>query len=100
MVEFIKKTTVYFVRRIMKLSKLEPWGRNAVRVRCTRSREIKRDWISALINQGDDQAVIEIDPNGASLQNGEIKASINSKGELSFINVNNGKELLKEKPIH
>jgi alpha-D-xyloside xylohydrolase len=64
---------------------IEPWGRNGLRVRCTQSREIKQDWISALINQGDYQANIEIHPTGASLQNGEIKANINSKGELSFL---------------
>ena len=46
------------------------------------------------------QADIELYSGGASLQNGEIKAKINSKGELSFINASSGKELLREKPIH
>jgi alpha-D-xyloside xylohydrolase len=79
---------------------IEPWGRNGLRVRCTQSSEIRRNCINALINQGDYQSDIEIHSNEASIQNGEIKANISSKGELSFINVHDGKELLKEKPIH
>jgi alpha-D-xyloside xylohydrolase len=100
MVEFIKKNNSLYYSLEDEIIELEPWGRNGIRVRCTQSREIKQDWISALINQGDNQASIEIDLTGASLQNGEIKARINSRGELSFINVSSGKELLKEKPIH
>jgi alpha-D-xyloside xylohydrolase len=79
---------------------LEPWGRNGIRVRCTQAREIKEEWVNALINKGDYQADIEFHVNGASIQNGAIKVNISSKGELSFINVNDGRELLKEKPIH
>jgi len=79
---------------------LMPWGRNGIRVQSTQTGEIKQDMISALINQGENQAIVEIFSGGGSLQNGEIKADISSNGELSFINVNSGKELLKEKPIH
>lgn len=100
MVEFINKNNSLYCSLDHEIIKVEPWGRNAVRVRCTQSREIKEDWISALINRGDYQATIEIDRNGASLRNGELKAEINSKGELSFMNVVTGNELLKEKPIH
>jgi alpha-D-xyloside xylohydrolase len=100
MVEFIKKTNSLFCFLDNEIIEIEPWGRNGLRVRCTQSSKIKRDWINALINQGDYQADIEILVNGASIQNGEIKTNISSKGELSFMNVNNGKELLKEKPIH
>jgi alpha-D-xyloside xylohydrolase len=100
MVEFINKTNSLFCSLDNEIIEIEPWGRNGLRVRCTQSSEIKRDWINALINQGDYQADIEIHLNGASIQNGEVKANINSKGELSFVNVIGGKELLKEKPIH
>jgi alpha-D-xyloside xylohydrolase len=100
MVEFVKNTNSLFCSSDNEIMEIEPWGRNGLRVRCTQSSEIKRDWISALLNQGDYQADIEIGLNGASIQNGEIKANIGSKGELSFINVHNGKEFLKEKPIH
>jgi len=100
MIEFTKKNSGLCYSLENEIIELEPWGRNGIRVQSTQSREIKRDWVNALINQGDNQASVELYSGGASLQNGGIKARINSKGELSFINVNSGKELLKEKPIH
>jgi alpha-D-xyloside xylohydrolase len=83
-----------------EILEIVPWGRNGVRVRSTQSSEIKLDWINALINQGEWQAIIDIQPSGASLQNGEIKACINSSGQISFFDVNSGQEFVKEKPIH
>jgi alpha-D-xyloside xylohydrolase len=100
MIEFIKKDNSLCYSLENELVELKPWGRNGIRVQSTQSREIKQDWVSALINQGDNQAGIELYSDGASIQNGEIKARINTKGELSFINTSSGKELLKEKPIH
>jgi alpha-D-xyloside xylohydrolase len=100
MIEFIKKNNNLSCSLENEIIELEPWGRNGIRVRSTQSTEVKLDWVNALINQGDNQAKIEFYSGGASLQNGGIKAIISSKGELSFINVGNGKELLKEKPIH
>ena len=96
MVEFVIKTNSLFCSLDNEIIEIEPWGRNGLRVRCTQSSEINHDGINALINQGNYQADIEIHLNGASIQNGEIKANISSKGELSFINVNNKKELLKK----
>ena len=100
MIEIIKKNNQLCFSLENEIVELEPWGRNGIRVRSTQSSEIKRDWINALINQGEYPPKIEFYSQGASLQNGDIKATINSKGELSFINVASGKELLKEKPIH
>ena len=100
MVEFVKKTNSLSCSLDNEIIEIEPWGRNGLRVRCTQSSEIKRDWITALINPGDYQAELEIHPDGASILNGEMKAVISSKGEISFINMKDGKELLKEKPIH
>jgi hypothetical protein len=45
-----------------------PWGRDGIRVRATRLNAIKHDWISALINQGNDLAQIEINESGARLR--------------------------------
>ena len=100
MVEYVKRTNSLFCSLDNEILEIEPWGRDSLRVRGTQSSEIKQDWINALINQGDHQAEIKIEPTWASIQNGGIKANISSKGELSFINVNSGQELLKEKPIH
>ena len=102
MIEFIKvkgnNSLCYAVENEIIL--LKPWGRNGIRVQSTQSGEIKQDLISALINQGENHANVKIFSGAGSLQNGEIKANINVRGELSFINVNSGKELLREKPIH
>ena len=74
MIEFIRKNNSLSYSLENEIVELEPWGQNGIRVRCTQSREIRQDCISALINQGDYQAVIEIHSSGASLQNGEIQA--------------------------
>src|ERR1700690_1035672 len=79
---------------------LSPWGSNGIRVRCTQANQIKRDGISALINQGNHQSTIHIQPSGASIQNCELKVIVSSSGNLSFVNTTTGQELLKEKPIH
>ena len=82
MIEFIKvkgnNSLCYAVENEIIL--LKPWGRNGIRVQSTQSGEIKQDMISALINQGENQANVEIFSGGASIQNGEIKADISSKG--------------------
>ena len=100
MIEFVKTNNSLWYSLENEMVELQPWGRNGIRVQSAQSREIKQDWVSALINQGDHQASMELYSGGASLQNGEIKARVNSKGELSFINARSGKELLREKPIH
>ena len=100
MIEFIEKKNSLVCSLDNEILEIVPWGRNGVRVRATRSREIKPDWISALINQGDYQASIAIQPGRASLQNGTIRACVSAGGELSFFDSKNSRELVKEKPIH
>ena len=100
MVEFAHNSNSLSCSLDNEILEIVPWGRNSVRVRTTQSSEIKLDWTNALINQGDYQVIIDIQPSEASLQNGEIKACINSSGQLSFFDVNSGQELVKEKPIH
>jgi alpha-D-xyloside xylohydrolase len=97
-----------FIRRGDSLScfldneilELEAWGTNGIRVQGTQASKIKQDWVSALIDKGEPRAVVEIEQDGASIQNGQLKARVNASGELSFENVSNGKELLREQPIH
>jgi len=95
MVEFVKKPQlILFLDN--EIIEIEPWGA-IVYASAAQIQEIKQDWINALINPGDYQSELDILPNGASIRNGDMKAVISSKGEISFINVNDGKELLKEK---
>jgi alpha-D-xyloside xylohydrolase len=83
-----------------EILELEAWGSNGIRVRGTQSSNIKQNWVSALIDRGEPKAVTEIEQDGATIQNGQLKARINANGELTFENVSNGKELLREQPIH
>jgi alpha-D-xyloside xylohydrolase len=79
---------------------LEPWGADGIRVRATMAREIDPGTYSALINQGNHQSEIKITSDGASLQNGDILASMDGKGRLGYTRVSTGQELLCEHPIH
>lgn len=100
MVEFIDKTNRLFCSTENEIMQIEPWGRNSIRVRCTKASEIKQDWINALIDPDDYPVSIQIQPGRASLRNGEMEARINTKGEITFMHVSSGRELLKEKAIH
>jgi alpha-D-xyloside xylohydrolase len=100
MVEFIKKTNSLFCSLDNELLQIEPWGPDGIRVRATRSPEIKQDWISALLPQQGPQPEIEISETGASLRNGSILAKVTASGELSFVNVKTGTVLLREQAIH
>ena len=100
MVEFIKNRNSLFCYLDYEVLKIEPWGRDSVRVRATRLNAIKEDWINALLDQGEYPAEIEIHDMTASLRNGSILVSISSQGELTFSNASTGQALLKEQPIH
>ncbi|MGD0610329.1 MAG: glycoside hydrolase family 31 protein [Anaerolineales bacterium] len=100
MVEFAKNHNGLFCYQNYEILRIEPWGRDGIRVRATRLKAIKQDWINALLNQGEYAAQIEIAESVASLRNGAMIANIDSRGELTFLNANTGQELLKEKPLH
>ena len=100
MIEFFEQDNSLYCVQGNETIRLEAWGPNGIRVRCTQAREIRQDCISALIGQGDRPSRIEIETEEASVQNGKIQARINSRGELSFMRTDNGKELIREKAIH
>jgi alpha-D-xyloside xylohydrolase len=100
MIEFARDHNSLFCTLDREILKIEPWGRNGVRVRATRLNIIKSDWISSLLAQADCSAVIEIGESGASLRNGAMLVRVSTFGELTFLNAGTGQELLKEKPIH
>lgn len=100
MVEFTKNNNSLSCYLDYEVVTIEPWGPDSARIRATRLPSVKEDWISALIVQEAQQAKIEITEGGASLRNGRLLVSVSPKGELSFLNAETGRELLKEKPIH
>jgi alpha-D-xyloside xylohydrolase len=100
MVEFSQNHNCLFCSLDYEVLKIEPWGRDGIRVRATRLNAFKEDWINALLDQGAYQAEIKIHDMTASLRNGAMQVSISSRGELAFINALTSQELLREKPIH
>ncbi|PMD29682.1 glycoside hydrolase family 31 protein [Hyaloscypha variabilis F] len=73
---------------------IEPWGKNALRVRATKTNSMPtEDW--ALIEPSNPIATIELLDNEASIINGEIKAVLSRRGKLIISN-SNGKVLLEE----
>ncbi|MDI9440534.1 MAG: glycoside hydrolase family 31 protein [Bacillota bacterium] len=74
---------------------IEPWGKNALRVRATQLDSFKDDEIySALLEPAESQAEIKIDGQRAEITNGKIRCEIMSTGKLRFYNQKN--ELLLE----
>ena len=100
MIEFSQDHNCLFCSLDYEILKIEPWGRDGIRVRATRLNAIKEDWIHALLDQGACQAEIDVHDMTASLRNGAIQVNISSRGELAFSNALTSQELLKEKPIH
>lgn len=100
MIEFIKNHNCLFCYLDYEVLKIEPWGRDSIRIRATRLNAIKDDWISALLEQGEYLAEIGIHEAAASLRNGALLVNVSTRGELTFTNALTDQELLKEKPIH
>lgn len=76
---------------------IEPWGNNALRVRASKSAQMK-DENQALLTDEHPKSLsvsIKISEDGAVIQNGDIKAKITQKGKIFFYN-GQGKLLLEE----
>lgn len=74
--------------------RIEPWGKNSLRIRSTKQSEFKdNDW--ALLPQENCDVKIKVDGNEASIENGKITAHIDSGGKIIFYN-QKGDILLEE----
>ncbi len=72
---------------------IEGWGKNALRVRATKCAQMpQEDW--ALLPQ-DSDAVVKIDADRATIQNGNIRAEVLESGKIRIFN-QHGKLLLGE----
>ncbi|HHV94752.1 MAG TPA: glycoside hydrolase family 31 protein [Firmicutes bacterium] len=75
---------------------IEPWGKNALRVRATQLDRFQDDGIySALLEPAESRAEIRIDDQRAEIINGKIRCEVMSTGKLRFYNHEN-KLLLEE----
>lgn len=73
---------------------IEPWGKNAVRIRATKNAEMPKDnW--ALLSAEKVETQIEITEDGATLRNGKVKVCISNGGKITIYN-QKGKLLLEE----
>lgn len=75
---------------------VEPWGKNSLRVRCTRQALMREDRDWALLPQPGHKADIRIEGGGASITNGGLTCRINRLGFLSFEN-SRSEALLRER---
>jgi alpha-D-xyloside xylohydrolase len=75
--------------------RIEPWGKNSLRVRITTGSKIPEK-PSALLEPAKTKASIKIRENIAAIQNGKIKAEVESKGAVRFCRSDNGKILVEE----
>ena len=62
--------------------RIEPWGRDSLRVRATINGEIRDDLVSALLPAQEAKADIEINGDAARIRNGAISAEVSSIRQL------------------
>ena len=79
--------------------RIEPWGRDSLRVRATIGAAIRDDLPGALLDPAAVAAHIDIGEARATIRNGALTAEISSKGLIRFLNAA-GEELLAEEPPH
>lgn len=77
--------------------RIEPWGKDSLRVRSTVGREIL-DRPGALLEPERSKVQIKIHKGGAHLRNGKIKAGMSQDGCIRFLKAGNGELLLEEVP--
>jgi alpha-D-xyloside xylohydrolase len=77
---------------------LEAWGRDAIRVRATKT-SVMPDENWALLEPSDKKAETDVSDASATLVNGRIKATITKRGKITICN-SNGKLLLEEYARH
>ena len=73
---------------------IEPWGKNAVRVRATKNAHMpEENW--ALLPQTECGSIITVSEEGADLVNGKLRVHITSGGKITMYN-QDGELLLEE----
>ncbi len=74
---------------------IQSWGENSLRIRATCNPQfVENEW--ALLLPQPAQAIIEIQEQSASLQNGKITAHISAAGQIHFTHTQSGKLLAGE----
>ncbi len=79
-----------------EIVRIEPWGRDSVRVRSTLDASIHDDVVSALLAPEPTEARITIDEQGSTLVNGALTVLVSPGGHMRFVRSADGSELLAE----
>ena len=93
---FRQQDKILFWEGKHEIVRIEPWGRDSLRVRSTLNATIHDDLVSALLPPVQTEARITIDEQGATLVNGAIMARVSSTGQLRFVRSTSDAELLAE----
>src|SRR3989442_5592133 len=68
-----------------EMVRIEPWGRDSLRVRSTVTAGIRDDLVSILLPPADTDVEITIGEEGATLRNGAITARVSPEGLIRFL---------------
>ncbi|HEY0752436.1 MAG TPA: TIM-barrel domain-containing protein [Ktedonobacteraceae bacterium] len=79
-----------------EIVRIEPWGRDSVRVRSTFDAALHKDLVSALLPQEPLEAQITLDEQGATLVNGALTVHVSPTGQIRFTRSAGGEEWLAE----
>src|SRR5437870_12277234 len=80
--------------------RIEPWGRDSLRVRATASAGLRDDLLSVLLPPAETDAQITIGAEGATIRNGALTASVSPEGLIRVSNTASRTELLaEERPV-
>ena len=77
-----------------ELVRIEPWGKNSLRVRATPIGRLDNE-ARALLDVNEEKAEIEILEDCATIKNGNARAEIDKNGKITFYN-QRGEKLLEE----
>ena len=109
MSEFYPDRNALTFRSCNQMVRIEPWGRDSLRVRATPEPAVLEDWPGALLPAQPTGAEISIDGDRALLRNGKISAEVSlaregtepyAEGRIRFVHAETGAEVLAEQPLH
>src|SRR5882724_8537704 len=68
-----------------EIVRIEPWGRNSLRIRGTLWQAIRDDLPGALLPAPSSEGEIQVSDGQATITNGELSAEISASGQLRFL---------------
>ena len=76
--------------------RIEPWGKDSLRIRATLDAQIRDNLVGALLPPEPESAEIVISGASATIRNGAIMAEVASDGCLRFVNAMSHTDLVAE----